>query len=189
MAEYSVVGKPLPRIDGKIKATGEAKFTDDAMLPGMLYGKILRSPYPHARILNIDTGKAKVLPGVKAVITGEDVGLVRFSFLDTPRYPADQCPLAIDKVRYIGEEVAAIAATTTAPSLAPRARRSRKGRATWGNSAYEITSSSFLASSPISALAFSIPGANMSAGRAVIGSSSPITRSFTSGLIGAGGRP
>ncbi len=112
MQQYSVVGKPLPRIDGKIKATGEAKFTDDLVLPGMLCGKILRSPYPHARIVNIDTSQARALPGVRAVITGNDVGVVRFSFLDTPRYPADQCPLAIDKVRYIGEEVAAVAATS-----------------------------------------------------------------------------
>jgi 4-hydroxybenzoyl-CoA reductase subunit alpha len=112
MQQYSIVGKPLPRIDGKVKATGEAKFTDDLVLPGMLYGKILRSPYPHAKIVNIDTSKARALPGVKAVITGKDVGVVRFSFLDTPRYPADQCPLAIDKVRYIGEEVATVAATS-----------------------------------------------------------------------------
>ena len=112
MRQYSVVGKPLPRIDGRVKATGEAKFTDDFALPGMLYGKVLRSPYPHARIVNIDTSKAKALPGVKSVITGNDTGVVRFSFLDTPRYPADQCPLAIEKARYIGEEVAAVAATS-----------------------------------------------------------------------------
>jgi len=100
----------MPRVDGSIKATGEAKFTIDLTLPGMLYGRSLRSPYPHARILNIDTSKAEALPGVKAVITGKDVGVVRFGCIDTPRYPADQCPLAIDKVRYIGEDVAAVAA-------------------------------------------------------------------------------
>lgn len=112
MQQYSVVGKPIPRVDGSLKATGEAKFTVDIALPGMLYGKILRSPYPHARILSIDTSKAEALPGVKAVITGKDTGEVRFSFIDTPRYPADQCPLAIDKVRFIGEEVAAVAAVS-----------------------------------------------------------------------------
>jgi len=112
MPQYSVVGKPIPRVDGSLKATGEAKFTVDIALPGMLYGKILRSPYPHARIINIDTTKAEALPGVKAVITGKDTGVVRFSFIDTPRYPADQCPLAVDKVRFIGEEVAAVAAVS-----------------------------------------------------------------------------
>jgi CO/xanthine dehydrogenase Mo-binding subunit len=112
MQEYFIVGKRIPRVDGEVKATGTAKFTVDVVLPGMLYGEILRSPYPHARIVNIDTSRAEALPGVKAVITGKDVGVVRFSFLDTPRYPADQCPLAIDKVRYIGEEVAAVAATS-----------------------------------------------------------------------------
>jgi len=110
MEAYSVVGKRLPRVDGKVKATGEAKFTVDLTLPGMLQARSLRSPYPHARILNIDTRKAEALPGVKAVITGRDVGVVRFGCIDTPRYPADQCPLAIDKVRYIGEDVAAVAA-------------------------------------------------------------------------------
>lgn len=110
MQSYTVVGKPMPRVDGKIKATGEAKFTFDLTLPGMLYGASLRSPYPHARILNIDTSQAEALPGVKAVVTGKDTGIVRFGCIDTPRYPADQCPLAIDKVRYIGEDVAAVAA-------------------------------------------------------------------------------
>lgn len=109
---YSLVGKSITRVDGSIKATGEARFTTDITLPNMLYGKILRSPYAHAGILNINTQQAESLPGVKAVITGKDTGKVRFSFIDTPRYPADQCPLAIDKVRFIGEEVAAVAATT-----------------------------------------------------------------------------
>jgi len=110
MKEYSVVGKPLPRVDGKVKVTGEAQYAGDVKLPNMLHGKILRSPYPHAKIIRIDTSKAEALPGVKAVITGRDTGPVRFGFVDTPRYPADQYPLAIDKVRYIGDEVAAVAA-------------------------------------------------------------------------------
>jgi 4-hydroxybenzoyl-CoA reductase subunit alpha len=112
MQQYNVVGKPIPRVDGSPKATGEAKFTVDIVLPGILHGKILRSPYPHAKILKTDISKAVSLPGVKAVITGRDTGEVRFSFIDTPRYPADQCPLAVDKVRFIGEEVAAVAATS-----------------------------------------------------------------------------
>ncbi len=110
MKDNTVVGQPLPRVDGKVKVTGEAQFSVDITLPNMLHGKILRSPYPHAKIKKIDTSKAENLPGVKAVITGNDTGNVRFGFVDTPRYPADQYPLAIDKVRYIGEEVAVVAA-------------------------------------------------------------------------------
>ncbi len=110
MQQYSVVGKRIPRVDGGVKVTGEAQFTADVVLPKMLYGKILRSPYPHAKILSIDTTEAEALPGVKVVISGKDTGVVRFSFIDTPRYPADQCPLAVDKVRFIGEDVAAVAA-------------------------------------------------------------------------------
>ncbi len=113
MPQYSVIGKRIPRVDGSVKATGEAIFTADIVLPKMLCGKILRSPYPHAKILSIDTSAAEALPGVKAVISGKDTGAVRFSFIDTPRYPADQCPLAVDKVRFIGEAVAAVAATST----------------------------------------------------------------------------
>ncbi len=110
MKKYSVIGKHLPRIDGVVKATGEAKSTVDIFLPGMLYGKILRSPYPHARILNIDTSKAESLPGVRAVITCKDTPGIKFGLFDTPDFPADEYPLALDKVRYIGDEVAAIAA-------------------------------------------------------------------------------
>ena len=106
------IGKRIRRIDGNVKATGEARFTVDMVLPGMLHGKILRSPYPHAKILHIDTSSAAALPGVKAIITGKDTGTVRFSFIDTPRYPADQCPLAVEKVRFIGEGVAAVAAVS-----------------------------------------------------------------------------
>ncbi len=110
MEEYEIIGKPLPRIDGFEKATGQAKFTVDVSLPGMLHGKFLRSPYPHARILSIDAEKAKKLQGVKAVITRDDLAGIRYAFVDTPRYPADETPLAVDKVRYIGDEVVAVAA-------------------------------------------------------------------------------
>jgi len=65
---FSVIGKSAPKIDSRVKATGEAKYAVDLKLSGMLYGKILRSPLPHARIVNIDTSKAVRLPGVKAVI-------------------------------------------------------------------------------------------------------------------------
>ena len=110
MEEYAVVGKGLPRVDAYGKATGTAIYTVDVALPGMLHGKILRSPHPHARILGIDASRALRLPGVKAVLTGKDVSGTRIGFVNTPKYPADQCPLAQDKVRYIGDEVAAVAA-------------------------------------------------------------------------------
>jgi 4-hydroxybenzoyl-CoA reductase subunit alpha len=110
MEELSFVGKSVPRKDGLEKATGRALYTVDMVLPGMLWGKILRSPYPHARILNIDTSRAEKLPGVKAVITGKDTLGIKHGFVETPRYPPDQFPLAMDRVRYIGEEVAAVAA-------------------------------------------------------------------------------
>ena len=104
MAEYAVVGKRLPRVDSRVKVTGEAAFTTDMTLPNMLYAKILRSPHPHAKILHIDTSRARQLAGVKAVITGKDTLGVRFGI------HADQQALPVDKVRYIGEEVAAVAA-------------------------------------------------------------------------------
>ncbi len=114
MSDYSVVGKGLPRLDTIAKATGQAQYAVDVSLPNMLWGKILRSPYPHARILHIDTRRAEALPGVKAVMTGREVAEVRYAFVDTPRYPADEHPLAVDKVRYIGDEVAAVAAVDEA---------------------------------------------------------------------------
>lgn len=114
MSDYHVVGKPLPRLDGQLKVTGQAQFVADVNLPGMLWGKILRSPHPHARILNIDISKAEKLPGVKAIITGQDVGDRRYAFVDTPRYLADEQPLKVDKVRYVGDEIAAVAAVDEA---------------------------------------------------------------------------
>ncbi len=111
MSDYAVVGKGLPKIDAMAKAMGQATYSVDVTLPGMLHGAILRSPHAHARILSIDTSAAQRLPGVKAIITGKDVSHMRYAFVDTPRYPADQYPLAQDKVRYIGDEVAAVAAT------------------------------------------------------------------------------
>jgi CO/xanthine dehydrogenase Mo-binding subunit len=105
-----IIGKRVPRIDGPVKVTGEAKFTVDIQMPGMLCAKILRSPLPHARIINIDTSRAMKIAGVKAVITGQDAWDIRHGFVETPRYPADQYVLANDRVRYLGEEVAAVAA-------------------------------------------------------------------------------
>ena len=70
---YSVIGRPLPKVDGLRKATGQAVYADDLDLPRMLYGKLLGSRRPHARIVNIDVSRAEALPGVKAIITGKDL--------------------------------------------------------------------------------------------------------------------
>ncbi|TAK29328.1 MAG: 4-hydroxybenzoyl-CoA reductase [Chloroflexota bacterium] len=107
MTEYSVLGKRLPRVDGPVKVTGKANFADDLSLPGMLHGKILRSPHAHARILNIDASHAEKLPGVRGIVIGTDFGKFRYGLRPDTR---DEVPLAREKVRYIGEEVAAIAA-------------------------------------------------------------------------------
>ena len=109
MEGYSVIGKRVPRIDALAKATGEAKYTDDLTLPRMLIGKLLRSPLPHAKILHIDTSRAKRLVGVKAVVTGQDTPGRKYGSIMKESY-MDRYPLAIDKVRFIGEEVAAVAA-------------------------------------------------------------------------------
>jgi CO/xanthine dehydrogenase Mo-binding subunit len=105
------IGQRIPRKDGPAKVTGRAIYTGDIHLPGMLVGRILRSPHPHARILNIDTSRAERLKGVKGVITARDIAGAKHGFVETPRYPPDQYPLATDRVRFMGEEVAAVAAT------------------------------------------------------------------------------
>jgi CO/xanthine dehydrogenase Mo-binding subunit len=99
------VGEPLPRVEGPAKVSGSTRYTADVDRARILWGKAVRSTLPHARILNIDTAKATTLPGVKAVITSRDVcsRLVGASLKDMP-------VLARDRVRYIGEEVAAVAA-------------------------------------------------------------------------------
>ncbi len=110
MEEYTILGKDIPRNDGPAKARGTALFTDDMKLPGMLYGKLLRSPHPHARIVNIDTSKARRLSGVKCVITGQDTPKIRYGNWRLFPMTQDEYPLAVDKVRFIGNEVAAVAA-------------------------------------------------------------------------------
>ncbi|MCL7384731.1 MAG: xanthine dehydrogenase family protein molybdopterin-binding subunit [Thaumarchaeota archaeon] len=102
--KYKIIDEVVPRIDALEKATGYAVYTSDIDLPNMLYGKILRSPYPHARIKRIDTEKAESLLGVKAVVTGREFP---YLFGETLR---DKPALAVDKVRYVGEPVAAVAA-------------------------------------------------------------------------------
>ncbi|MBW2284400.1 MAG: molybdopterin-dependent oxidoreductase [Deltaproteobacteria bacterium] len=110
MDAFSIIGQDVPRTDGRAKATGAAVYTDDMKLPGMLHGKLLRSPYAHARIVNIDVSRAARLPGVKCVITGNDTPKIKYG--NWRIFPAtqDEYPLALDKVRFMGDEVAAVAA-------------------------------------------------------------------------------
>lgn len=107
MSSYSVINSRAPRIDAPDKATGRALFIDDIRLPNMLFGALLQSPLAHARIVRIDTSKAKSLPGVKAVITSEDTGMVQYG-VSPARY--DETVFCSDKVRYVGDEIAAVAA-------------------------------------------------------------------------------
>src|SRR5258705_6128759 len=100
-----VVGKDVPRTDAIPKVTGAAQYVADLHLAGMLHATVLRSPHPHARILNIDTAAAAAMPGVKAVVTGADTARRKWGC-----FRPDLYPLAIDKVRYVGDEVAAVAA-------------------------------------------------------------------------------
>lgn len=105
--ELRYVGHSVPRLDAREKVTGKALFTQDIQVPDMLWGKVLRSPLPHARILSIDTSRAKRLPGVVAVVTGEDVRSLNYLW---GHALADHPLLAVDKVRYIGEPVVGVAA-------------------------------------------------------------------------------
>jgi 4-hydroxybenzoyl-CoA reductase alpha subunit len=110
MKEYRMIGKRLPRIDAREKVRGSALYTDDISFHGMLCGLIVRSPLAHARIVKINTSKAMKLPGVKAVVTGEDTLKIKYGVISrSPKY-MDEFPLAVDKVRFIGDEVAALAA-------------------------------------------------------------------------------
>ncbi|MCH8280245.1 MAG: xanthine dehydrogenase family protein molybdopterin-binding subunit [Chloroflexi bacterium] len=105
MTTYSEVGRPVTREDGPDKVSGSHIYPADVILPGMIWGKVLRSPYPHAKILNIDTSRAERLTGVRAVVTGRDTKGMRVG-----RYLQDVPPLAEDRVRFVGEKVAAVAA-------------------------------------------------------------------------------
>jgi carbon-monoxide dehydrogenase large subunit len=104
--KYVTVGKPIPRIDALEKVTGRATYIDDLKFSDVLHGKILHSPHAHAKIKRIDTSKAKALPGVRAVVTGRDVHFRGGEAIK------DQPFLAVEKVRCVGEPVAAVAADT-----------------------------------------------------------------------------
>jgi CO/xanthine dehydrogenase Mo-binding subunit len=102
--EFLVLGKRIPKYDSSLKVTGAAKYMIDIKLPGMLYGKILRSRYPHAKILRIDTSKAEEIPGVVAVITAKDIPKLKFGFMN------DNIALKGDTVLSTRDEIAAVAA-------------------------------------------------------------------------------
>jgi len=104
------IGRELPRLEARAKVSGRAEYTHNLRLPGMLYGKVLRSTVPHGIIRRIDTTAARALAGVHRVVTGEDIR----KLIPEPYYgPAfhDQPILALDKVRYVGEPVAAVLAS------------------------------------------------------------------------------
>ena len=108
MAAFTIVGAPVLRAEGPDKVAGRSIYAADVNLPGQLWGKILRSPHPHARIRHIDASKARKVPGVKAVVTGQDIPgrFVGKNFRDMP-------VLCWDVVRFVGDRVAAVAAETT----------------------------------------------------------------------------
>lgn len=105
-SDLRLIGKNQRKIEGLSKSTGRAEYADDLAFPGMLHGKILRSPHPHARIVSIDTSRALAMDGVHAVITGRDMPTTYGIIPWTP----DEYPLCVDRVRYIGDGVAAVAA-------------------------------------------------------------------------------
>jgi len=106
MSEFSVIGRRLPKVNSWAHLTGEARYADDLFLPRMLYGRVLRSTRPHARIRRVDTGRALAYPGVVAVVTGADMP-EKMGIMPSTQ---DETALAVDRVRYVGEPVAAVAA-------------------------------------------------------------------------------
>ncbi len=107
MSEFNVINSRATRLDTPDKASGRAVFVDDMSMPGMLYGALLQSPLPHAKILNIDISAAKKLAGVKDVVTSQEAGMVKYG-VSPARY--DETLFCHDKVRYVGDEIAAVAA-------------------------------------------------------------------------------
>ena len=107
---FSIIGKGTAMVDAAEKTTGAGKYTDDLSLPGMMVGKILHSPYPHALIKNIDTRRAEQLEGVVAVVVGKDAPKT-YGILPVGH---DEYPLSLDKARYVGDNVACVVATSEA---------------------------------------------------------------------------
>ncbi|HZW54562.1 MAG TPA: molybdopterin cofactor-binding domain-containing protein, partial [Candidatus Elarobacter sp.] len=107
MSEFSVIGRRLPKVNAWAHLTGQARYADDLFLPRMLYGRLLRATRPHARIRRLDVTRALAHPGVVAIVTGADMP-EKMGIMPSTQ---DETALAVDKVRYVGEPVAAIAAT------------------------------------------------------------------------------
>jgi len=103
----TIIGAPVPRIEGPEKVSGRARYAGDVSLPGMLWGAVLRSPYPHARIRRVDVSHAWRVPGVRAIVTGQDIPGRYFG-----KVLRDMPVLCWDRVRYVGDRVAAVAAET-----------------------------------------------------------------------------
>src|SRR5260370_33751919 len=110
MSDFSIIGKRVAMIDSAGKTTGQGKYTDDLSLPGMLIGKILHSPYPHALIKKTDVSRALVIDGVIAVVTGPDAPH-KYGILPVGH---DEPALAVEKVRYVGDNVACVVARSEA---------------------------------------------------------------------------
>jgi CO/xanthine dehydrogenase Mo-binding subunit len=110
MSKPELIGASLPRLDARAKVTGQAIYTDDLELPSMLHGVLVRSPHPHARIKRIDTSAARAVTGVKAVVVGQDTPKISYGNWRLVPNTQDELPLAVDKVRFVGDEVAAICA-------------------------------------------------------------------------------
>src|SRR5262249_24690144 len=105
--EFTVIGRPLPKIDALAKVVGETRYADALVMARMAHGKLLRSIHPHALIKLIDTSRARALPGVYAVITGADLPRVKFGILPVSQ---DEEALCNERVRMVGDAVAAVAA-------------------------------------------------------------------------------
>lgn len=111
---FNIVGKPTPLLDARSKVTGEAIYADDLSFPNMLVGKLLRSPKPHARMKSIDLSAALALPGVVAIVVGSEAP-TKFGVLPISR---DETALAVEKVKYVGDIVAGVAAETELQAVA-----------------------------------------------------------------------
>ena len=114
MSQERLIGKRVPAIDSPVKATGDAEYLADIQLPGMAYGRVLRSPHPHARIRSIDASKAERLPGVLGVASRENTPPAKWGI-----FVPDEQAFCHEKVRFVGDEVAAVAAET--PQIAEEA--------------------------------------------------------------------
>src|SRR5579859_809273 len=106
MSDFSIIGKPVALIDSAGKTTGAGKYADDLSLPGMMIGRILHSPYPHALVKRIDASRALALDGVVAVVIGQDAPN-KYGILPVGH---DETALAVEKVRYVGDNVACVVA-------------------------------------------------------------------------------